>query len=283
MKITEHISGVLSAICLAVLFLIPTSGLAQSSAGPAPTPAPTPIPLPPPVIGDINLDGLVTLAAFGDSITRGVGDFSDPGDEVETASVPSGEAGYPLRVEFELGVPVSNLGKPGERLTDGYRRFAATIPGLAPDIVIIGGGTNDSIGGISSIDFFHSLQTMINIAQASGIQPILITAPPTCCDAPAINSSLDSLNDIIRSLSTINEIPLADIKRAFSNTCRTSSCRLLNRPEGVHPNEDGYDVASEVVIATLLGIDLFAPDGPQLLEAALNAQSGTVRTLPDPF
>ena len=39
----------------------------------------------------------------------------------------------------------------------------------------------------------------------------------------------------------------------------------------------------EVVTATLLGINIFAPDGPQLLELALNLPPGSIKTVPDPI
>ena len=269
-----------------MLFVAPAWGQ-NSGTPPSATPVPTatPLPLPPPVIGDLNGDGLINAIAFGDSLTRGVGDGSDPGEEVIEASIPGGEAGYPLRVELSLGISVSNFGDPGERLsTAGLTRFAATVPDQSADVVIIGGGTNDGIDGLDTEEFFNSVQTMINIAYATGKQPILITAPPTCCDGPGINSSIDAFNGIFQSLAIINDIPLADIRRAFNNTCRSpNSCFLLNRPEGVHPNSAGYDVAAEVVMATLLGIDIFSPDGPTLLEQALDVGLGTVITRPDPL
>jgi hypothetical protein len=55
----------------------------------------------------------------------------------------------------------------------------------------------------------------------------------------------------------------------------------MNLPEGLHPNSSGYDVVGEAVVASLLNIDLFAPEGPATLETALSLVPGTIITVPD--
>lgn len=239
--------------------------------------------LPEPLLGDINGDGVVTIDAFGDSITRGVGDGTFPGDEVEEASRPVGEAGYPLRLELALGLPVSNLGDPGERLSrEGLVRFIESIPVRRPDIVIVSGGSNDAIDQINPSDFFRSVQTMINVARAAGVTPVLASAPPACCQASGFTPFIEAYDRQFVDLAVINEVEIADVGRGYFNTCRDlETCFLLNRPEGLHPNSEGYDVSSEIIMATLLGIDLFAPDGPALLEQALGLPAGSVKTQPD--
>jgi lysophospholipase L1-like esterase len=272
------------AICFTVLA---TPCLAQTNsdttADPAADESPL-LPLPAPLIGDLNGDGIVQTDAFGDSITRGVGDFAAPGEVVESASRPTGEAGYPLRLELLLGIPVSNLGVPGERLTTrGLVRFAQNQPSRRPDVVLISGGTNDAIDQLAQTDYQRSVQTMINIARATGTLPVLVGIPETCCEASGILENIRAFNNTLATLAFVNEIALADVQHAYRNTCRGSSkCFLLNIPEGTHPNEAGYDVSAEVVIATLLNIDIFAPDGPSLLEQALALEPGSVKTIPDP-
>lgn len=235
-------------------------------------------------IQDNNGNGVFDIAAFGDSITRGVGDFIAANTFVtEVNRNVSGEAGYPLRIELLLGIQVSNSGNPGEVIVEqGVKRFAETIPALNPDVVIISEGSNDAIFLESSLAVFRALQTMVNIAYAVGAQPVLATIPPTCCDRNGRNKFVDSYNREYQSLAAANNLPLADINKAFKNTCGGTDCYLLNRPEGLHPNSEGHDVAAEAVIAALLKINLFAPDGPQALESALNLTEGSVRTVPDP-
>ena len=223
------------------------------------------------------------IRAFGDSITRGVGDFNGANQSVVAATIPSGEAGYPLRIEGLLNIPVANLGDPGERLaTQGLLRFVQIFSSAEPGVVIVSGGSNDAIDLISSNRFYRSLQTIINVGKFFGNEVVLATAPPTCCDHGGLNSLVSNLNSQTRKAAALNNIRLADINKAYLNTCSLGTCYLLNRPEGLHPNIEGYDVSGEVIIASLLGIDIFKQNGANMLEQALNLPEGSVRTQPDP-
>lgn len=220
--------------------------------------------------------------AFGDSITRGVGDFIAPGQEIEMAFIPTSEAGYPLRLEPLLGVNVQNQGDPGESIhTFGLPRFVSVMQQLRPDIVIVLEGSNDSFAFITPDIFFHNYQVFVNVAKSLGIEIVVSTLVPTCCNHSGIRPFVNSYLEQIRRIAAVNAVPLADIAHAFANTCNLNECRLLNLPEGLHPNTDGYDIIGEVQLATLLNIDLFAPDGPALLEQAVNLPAGSVKTVPD--
>lgn len=236
------------------------------------------------LLRDVNGDGAVTIAAFGDSITRGVGDFISSSERIgEDVPHPQGEAGYPLRIEQSLHVPVANYGNPGERVsTDGLYRFARLIPHSGADFVVISGGTNDIVDEIGPNQFGRSMQTMVNIARASGIEPILAANPPACCNHAFFNGAISSYNEQLQTIAAANSIPYSDFNKAFTNTCNIGNCDLLIRPEGHHPDEKGYDVMGEAIIATLFQINLFAPDGPALLEQAAGLPAGSVQTKPDP-
>ena len=65
---------------------------------------------------DRNGDESVSILAFGDSLTYGVGDGSAPGKVVEEPSRANSPAGYPKRIQNLSGVRVSNSGVPGEQL-----------------------------------------------------------------------------------------------------------------------------------------------------------------------
>ncbi len=238
------------------------------------------------ILQDVNGDELVIVDAFGDSITRGVGDFTGTDEYVsELPLTPSGEAGYPLRVETILGVDVSNKGKAGEKVVSAaVNRFARIIPGSASDIVIISGGSNDAFQTTSPNRLQRSIQIMVNIASASRKEVVIATAPPACCERAGIAPQVREYNNKLREISVFNDLPLADVEHAFNNTCDvTDSCFLLNLPEGLHPNVIGYDVQGEVIMAALLKIDLFGPTGPTDLEDALGLIPGSVITIPDPL
>ena len=232
---------------------------------------------------DVNGDGVVDIKAFGDSNTRGTGDFTPVGAFVETPVTPAGEAGYPLRIESTLGIPVDNSGRPGEQvLGTAVPRFSSEVQADRPDLVVISGGDNDAIRAGNSRDLRIAFQTMINIAFAVGTQPVMMTNPPPCCNHSGLRPFVNAYNSTIRSIAVDNSIPLADVSHAFANTCNLGDCHLLNRPEGAHPNIAGYSVMAETVIATLLKIDLFAPDGPATLAHAVGLPVEAILTQPDP-
>ena len=235
---------------------------------------------------DINGDGQIEVLAFGDSITRGVGDFNPFGslvDEEEASSVPFGEAGFPLRLETFLGIGVSNQGLPGELINgDGIGRFARVISSERPDYAIILTGSNDAFTGTRSGQIFFSYQALVNIARANGVEPILVTPTPTCCDRASLNPFLTTYAAEARSVGDINGISIVDANRAFRNGCPAlGSCPLLNRREGLHPNQGGYDVIGEVILATLLNIDIFSGNGAGDLASRLGLPEESVLTQPD--
>lgn len=240
--------------------------------------------LPDSYLQDFNGDGQIRILAFGDSLTRGVGDFAEAHQDITIATSPSSEAGYPLRVEGYLGVSVDNGGVPGERLTDeGLPRLASTIRGYAPDVVIISGGSNDAIIRVRPSVYFRSVQAMVNISQALGARVLLLTTPPSCCERAGLKLFTDSYDSEMRLLAGINSVALVDIEQAYENSCNgNAECFLLNLPEGLHPNIEGYDVMGEMVAGSLLGIDMLSSAGQQLFAEALALDPTSLKTVPNP-
>ncbi len=265
-------------VLLLALFFLPTNVIAQAASGDTQQPIS--------LITDVNGDGTIEILAFGDSLTRGVGDFVEAGEDVqrETLTPPEQEAGYPLRVEGYLRVGVTNAGVPGEDVvTRGAQRFAQLMVNSRPDIVIIGGGANDAIRQKAPGAVYNALQSMVNIAFATGAVPLVINIAPPCCQHAGYANLIREYNYEISRLALINSVGFADIAQAFSNTSNGSAeCELLNLPEGLHPNIEGYDVTGELITGRLLGIDLLTVGGAAQFETALNLPAGSVRTVPTP-
>jgi lysophospholipase L1-like esterase len=235
------------------------------------------------LLEDINNDGMVAITAFGDSITFGVGDGVAPGSFVEKAPVPPGPTGYPARIQNQLGVLVDNAGSPGELLTGGgVLRFPAAIQRSPSDLVLIMESTNDATFQRPPSAVSRALQQNINVAISLKKLPVLLTVPPPCCNRSGSRPITRQFNKIIREKAVLNELALADVERAWDNTCEGTACELYNLPEGLHPNTRGYTVIAQTVMATLLGIDIFAQDGPRTLESALGLEVGQVLVKPDP-
>lgn len=234
-------------------------------------------------LDDLNGDGQTVLLGFGDSITYGVGDGIAPDIEVGTVPMTDGRSGYPARIESGLGVPVHNRGIPGEFLIDeGLARLPSAVMASNADAVVIMHGNNDARVLVSAGEYRVALQKSVNVIRALGRTPIVASLPVPCCDHSGQSIYARAFSQVTREVAADNELVLADIERSWVTSCGgLASCRLLNRPEGLHPNLLGYDVIGQTIMAALLGIDIFAADGAAALEEALGLPAGTVVVKPD--
>ncbi|MCB0318160.1 MAG: SGNH/GDSL hydrolase family protein [Bdellovibrionales bacterium] len=227
---------------------------------------------------DVNGDGIVSHVAIGDSLTYGVGDGTSIGDFVEEVPLTDGRSGYTSRVESLTGIDIQNRGIPGERLiTEGVYSAPGLINSSSVDGVFIMYGTNDAIFQEDRSDYRRSLQRVINVAKANGKRILLITLPPPCCNHEGVDLFTNSYNSAIQTLSSANEVPIADVAGAWATTCNNrGECELYNLPEGLHPNESGYDVLSQMVVGAMYGVNLLAEGGAAELEAMLELPEGTI-------
>ena len=217
---------------------------------------------------DLNGDGEIRIAAIGDSITSGVGDGVPAGITVVDAPRIPGVIGYPGRMAEIIGRPVSNLGLAGDQMVDRLpARFSGAVQSVGADYVLVLAGSNDAGFRTSVSAFKASLQKIINIAGVIGTEPILVTLPPTCCDRSGREPFLQSYSQEVRQLAGVNELTFADLELAFATECPIASeCRLLNRPEGLHPNSEGYDFIGRVLSEILLGVSLPTLPSPEEVE-----------------
>lgn len=265
-KFTLQIGGAVMKQLIIFLFLFSSTAFAQQGS----------------IFEDLNNDGQVRILAFGDSITYGVGDGTSPGQVVDTPPVTDGTLGYPARIESLFGVVVDNRGFPGEELAvGGVERFPKVLRSSTADIVIIKEGANDSLYRLDRGTYSRYLQKVINVAFALGKTPVLSTLARPCCNHDGRQPFTDSYSDVVRELAFVNDLRFADIDRAWRTTCKNKEkCELYNLPDGLHPNSVGYDVIAQTMLSSMLGIDIFAPDGAQLLEGALGLPTGDVVVKP---
>lgn len=224
---------------------------------------------------DTNGDGNISVLALGDSITYGVGDTFDPEDNEPNFG------GYPARLSSLIGLPVVNEGNPGEQLVNGgAKRFSTLIQSSSADIVLILEGANDAFSQFTTSQYRSSLQRVINITTALGKTPLVMTLPATCCEHAQLNPFISAYSGVVNNVVAVNNIRTADIRATWDTTCSSEQCDLYRLPEGLHPNPSGYDAMSQTIAASLLGINIFAPDGAANLESALGLTPGTVIVKP---
>lgn len=210
------------------------------------------------VLSDTNGDGQVEILAFGDSITYGVGDGSQPGDYVATISDKGSPRGYPLRLSSLVGVPVYNGGVPGEELVgggaigSGIERFPNLIVGSSVDVVIIMEGSNDAQHFVTSRTYSTTLQKAINVARAEGKHVVLSTLVPPTGNHAQFAGFTYAYSESVRQLATLNTLALSDVEQTFFEGCtQLSTCAYYNLPEGLHPNTPGYDAITDTMAAAL--------------------------------
>jgi lysophospholipase L1-like esterase len=206
-------------------------------------------------LADRNGDGVVSILAFGDSITYGVGDDLAAGSYVEEVPELGAARGCPKRLSGLVSAAVSNAGEPGERLTQsGWARLPGLVVGSDVDTVILMEGTNDAIHRTEGAEYRRKVQRLINVVRAEGRSMVLATLPPPVANQQSLSLFTNLYSAIIRELSVVNSLPYADVEQKFISDCpELQSCPLYNIPEGLHPNTTGYDAIADVMRTTLEG------------------------------
>ena len=197
-------------------------------------------------IGD-NLPNV--YLAFGDSLT--VGEGSSDGN------------GYRIKLQSRL---IGSLGRAqvidGGKSGSDSRVGAARIPGKTglahqPAYSLILYGTNDWNDCQSSPPAncftIDSLQTIVDEVKARQSIPVLATLPPV---NPAVNPGRnvwhDQMNELIKALARSEGAILADVNAAFK--AKGSLPALFSGdPNGVHPNDAGYDVMADAFFKAITG------------------------------
>ncbi|MBV1918537.1 MAG: GDSL family lipase [Sphingomonadaceae bacterium] len=126
-----------------------------------------------------------------------------------------------------------------------FLRFRQDAVNLQPEMVHILVGTNDIAGntGPATPDrVIGNIRSMVEIARANGITPIIGTLPPAREFAWAKHNDpnpwVDILNQKIRALAESKGIALAEYHDALAGKPDVFDQALFD--DGAHPNEAGY-------------------------------------------
>lgn len=99
------------------------------------------------------------MVAFGDSLTYGIG--SERG------------GGYVSMLSQELGVPIENLGVPGDTSADGLRRLSEVIA-KKPTVAIVLFGGNDLLQKVPATETAKNLALINATLKNTGTKVILL-------------------------------------------------------------------------------------------------------------
>ena len=162
--------------------------------------------------------------------------------------------------EFFLGKPYLDRGISGQTTPQMLVRMRQDVVNLQPRVVVILAGTNDIAGntGPSTPEMIEdNFKSMVEIARANGIQPVLASILPAS-DYPwkpglEPGPKIVALNVWLRSYAEKNGLVYLDYYSAMVNDKMGLPANLSK--DGVHPNKDGYAImgplAEKAIVAPL--------------------------------
>jgi lysophospholipase L1-like esterase len=186
------------------------------------------------------------VLCVGDSITFGKDSSNPP------------FTGYPNRLAQELGpafggmFDVINAGISGETTDRGLARLPGLIAQHRPEWMILMEGTNDHFFGRSYSSIQNNLLSMVWIARANGVSPMVGNTPPVI-SRPGKDRSLQSariqgLNPILLNTMNANQVPVADVYGALTSV---PSWPFVVMATGNHPNDTGYEILKNTFMDTI--------------------------------
>jgi acyl-CoA thioesterase-1 len=161
------------------------------------------------------------VVALGDSITQGVDGGGTP---------------WPARLAALDGKTVINAGIEGTESSDGVARIQDLLLEYQPGYITILYGANDVIMGADQSFTIGNLTAMIQMARANKTVPILATLTPSYGEHAIWDSTIQRLNDAIRTLASNENVTLVDLAAEFGNNPD------LFISDGLHPNDQGNQI-----------------------------------------
>jgi alpha-L-fucosidase 2 len=191
----------------------------------------------------ISCKSEIKVACIGDSITNGGG--------------KNKSSFYPTQLDSLLGdrFQVLNCGESGATMqNDGnkpywYQKDLNNVFVYKPDIIVIMLGTNDSkTNNWNAASYERNYQLMIDTLNTIDTKPqiYLCFPPPAYSSAHTINNSTiqSGVIPIIEKISKRNNLPIIDVYNGMSKMSDLF-------PDGIHPNEKGIKIMSEIVAKSI--------------------------------
>jgi acyl-CoA thioesterase I len=160
-----------------------------------------------------------TILAFGDSLTVGVG--------------VDRQNSYPSVLAELTGRQVTSAGVSGEETTGGLARLPNVLEQARPSLIILLEGGNDILRNRSAGRIKQNLAAMIEVAQRSGVEVLLI-------GVPAKNLFSDTAS-LYRELADQYQLVFED--ELIADLLRDRSYKS----DSIHFNEKGYRLMAESI------------------------------------
>jgi lysophospholipase L1-like esterase len=135
-------------------------------------------------------------------------------------------------------------------------RFRQDVIALRPEVVVILAGTNDIAGNngpVSNEQIQNNIMSMVDLARANNIKPILCAMVPAANYywAPELRPAprIKAINAWMRAYARAQNIEFIDFYTPMETEGGALNTAYSN--DGVHPNGDGYLIMNELVKAAL--------------------------------
>ncbi len=135
-----------------------------------------------------------------------------------------------------------NEGIPGDTALDGLYRLEYSVLKHKPDLTIIEFCVNDAFSGFTVKEFEENYIKILN--KISGKKVIMI---PHMLKEKIDQKIVKPYYDKLREIANIRKIEIIDVSKY-----KLDSSQLLS--DGLHPNENGYEIYAKEAFKTLLKI-----------------------------
>ncbi len=163
-----------------------------------------------------------------------------------------------MHSEFFTENNFAGRGISGQVTAQMLARFRADVLNLHPKVVVIMAGTNDVARNDKYVPSEHiagNIISMVELAQAHGIQPIILSILPAA-EYPWRKEITDStkmikdINSMLETYARLNGITYIDLFNLMKD--ENDALPLTVSMDGVHPNLEGYAIMEPVVKAEIM-------------------------------
>ncbi|MDO4301391.1 MAG: stalk domain-containing protein [Clostridia bacterium] len=217
------------------------------------------------IMSKLKNDGeTINIKLIGDSITAGMcGTGYSENGEIIFGSYKANEKGHcwanSLRdyLQDKFNCTVKNYGISGstsKRLADNI----SSIVKDTDDIVICMIGTNDRRiqAGLSLDDLYNNLQSILDYCQRQETSVIFMSCMPARTDNDYAENKVfhcEDIDNVIMKFASDNNIEYIPLYKLAMKYCEENNVTIdsLLSEDGLHPNDEGYDVMFNIICSSL--------------------------------
>ena len=136
-------------------------------------------------------------------------------------------------------------------------RFRNDVIAHHPKYVVILGGINDiaqNKGPIDIEDTFNNVVTMVEMAKANKIKPVICLLFPTDLipwrhELGPVNPKIDAFNEMVRNYGKTHNVKVVEYLKDVDKSSGNLPKSISN--DSVHPNLDGYKIMEQEILKVL--------------------------------